>query len=425
MKRISWRRGMRLTDDLLRASDDCTMDIIREVALMYSAGLFGLLPSEHPFEVNLNFGKGCIDIDSLNCRAISRNGTLIDAHFDTRFDNNYATRVMIPDIPGAEEFLLVVEAVPNQWKCTPDGFEEPAYAFSLIGADTVVPDNGVPIARIVDDYGWRMDEIDFVPPCLLVSVHPKFNEQLLRFADLLSAMEVKARVAIGSAVHGAVAVFWPAVQQLRIAIDKKRDILSPMELLGYIQQCVSAFACACELYPELAFPELKMFRSFVLAPYTVKEAYTRIRIGLEICNSIVEKVGGWASLSAPKQEPKQAQPQPQAPGRPAAPAIDDKYTQILCNTSETTIPIVYSGTSVSIHFTTDGTIPTKKSAMAPRFRNGFRIKFDNGFRQENRQDVEKTITLNLIAIDGNNSSNVVSYSINLKKDLKFRNAIPI
>jgi len=412
---------MRLTDDLLRASDDCTMDIIRKVVVMSSAGRFGLLPSENPFELSLNFGKDGIDIDSLCCRALTRNGTLIDARFDTRYDNNYATHVMIPEVSGAEEFLLIVEAIPNQWKSTIDGFEEPVYAFSLVGADTIVPENGVPIARIVDDYGWRIDEIDFVPPCLFVSAHPKFNELLLKFIDLLSAMEIKTRAAIGTAAHGAVTVFWPTVQQLRIGIDKKKDILSPVELMGKIQQCVSAYTCACELNPELAFPELKMFRSFVLAPYTVKEAYTRIRIGLEICASILEKIEGWAGLAVPKHEPKQAP----IPARLAAPAIDDKYRQILCNTSETTIPVVYSDTSVSIHFTTDGTIPTRNSAVASRLRTGFRLKFDNGFRAENKHEAEKTITLNLIACDGTNSSNVASYVINLKKDLKFRNAIPI
>lgn len=421
MKRISWRRGMRLTDDLLRASDDCSMEMIRKIVMMSSAGRFGLLPSENPFELSLNFGKDCIDIDSLCCRAITRSGTMIDACFDTRFDNNYATRVMMPEISGADELLLIVEAIPNQWKSTVDGFEEPVYTFSIIGVDTIVPDNGVPIARIVDDYGWRVDEIDFVPPCLFVSAHPKFNEQLLKFIDLLSAMEIKARAAIGTAAHGAVSVLWPAVQQLRINIDKKRDLLSPMELMGKIQQCVSAYTCACELNPDLAVPDLKMFRSFVLAPYTIKDAYTRIRIGLEICSSIVEKIGGWAGLAVPRHEPKQAL----VPARMASPVIDDKYGQILCNTSETTIPVVYGDTSVSIHFTIDGTIPTRNSAVASRLRSGFRIKFDNGFRAENRKETEKTISLNLIAFDGSNSSNVASYVINLKKDVKFRNAIPI
>lgn len=411
---------MRLTDDLLRASDDCYIDVIGKVAMMVSAGRFGLLPSDKPFEVSLNFGKGCIDIDSLSCRAISRNGTMIDVDFSTRFDNNFTTRIEIPEIPGGEEFLLIVEAIPGQWKSTHDGFEEPVYTFSLVSADSVVPDNGVPVAHIVDDYGWRMDEIDFVPPCLFVTSHSKYNELLHKFADLLSAMDIKARAAIGSAAHGAVIVFWPIVQQLSIVIDKERDILSPTELLGKVQQCVSAFTCACELNPNISFQEEKMYRSYVRAPYTVKEAYTRIGIGLKICESIVEKVDSWAGMSAPRRE----EPQP-APGRPAAPTIDDRYMQIVCNTSETTVPVNYAGGSATIYFTTDGTAPTRNSKMASRMRDGFRIKFDNGFRQEKGSETAKNIILNLVAFDGNVSSNVGSYNITLRKDLKFRNAIPI
>lgn len=411
---------MRLTDDLLRASDDCNMDVIAKVAMMASTGRFGLLPSDKPFEISLNFGKGCIDIDSLSCMAISRNGTLIDVDFSTRFDNNFTTRIEIPDIPGAEEFLLVVEAIPGQWKSTVDGFEEPVYTFSLIGVDSLLPDNGVPVAHIIDEYGWRMDEIDFVPPCLVLSAHPKYNELLHKFADLLSAMDIKAQAAIGSAAHSAVSVFWPIVQQLLIAVDKERDILSPIELLGKVQQCVSAFTCACELNPGLKFQEEKMFRSYVRAPYTVKEAYARIVIGLKICSSIVEKVSGWADMSAPRREEPQA-----APGRPAAPSVADKYMHILCSTSETTIPVTYAASSASIYFTTDGTSPTRSSKMASRVRDGFRIKFDNGFRQERGSETDRDLILNLVAFDGNVSSNVASYNITLQKDLKFRNAIPI
>lgn len=411
---------MRLSDDLLRASDDCIMDVIGKVAVMVSAGRFGLLPSDEPFEVSLNFGNGCIDIDLLVCRAISRDGSLIDVNFTTRFDNNFTTRLEIPDLPGAEEFLLVVEAVPGQWKQTVDGFEEPVYTFSLIGADTTVPDNGVPVARIIDDYGWRMDQIDFVPPCLFVSAHPKYRELLNRFTELLSAMDVKAKGAIGSAAHGAVSVFLPIVEQLVIASDKFRDTLSPIELLGRVQQCVSAFTCACELNPVVTFPEEKMFNSYIRAPYTVKEAYTRISVGLKLCGMIVERVSAWAGMTAPRREEA-----PAAPGRPAAPSIAEKNMHIVCNTSETTIPVEYASSSASVYFTTDGTAPDQSSKKAARMRDGFRLKFDNGYRKEKGPEADKTLVLNLVAYDGGSQSNVASYRISLHKDLKFRNAIPV
>ncbi len=423
MKRISWKRGMRLTDDLLRASDDCTFEIFRKLGLISSSGLFGLIQSELPFEISLNFGKGYLEIDSLCCRALTRNGTLIDVCFDTRYNANYPTRVMIPDLPGVEEYLLVIEESRNQWKPVQGDLEEPVYIFSLISTDTIMPEGGIPIARIIDDYGWRIDEMDFVPPCMFVSNHHKFKEQLIKFTELLTIMENKTRQAIGNTTHQAVAVFWPILQQIRIEIDKNKDFLSPMELLAKIQQCVSAFACACELNPNLKFPELKMYRSFELAPYTFKDAFVRIRIGIEICASIVDKLGAWAHqpVQTNVQNPVQVSPSKEIP----TPVIDSKYSQILCNSSETTIPVIYQNSSVSIHFTIDGTVPTKNSSKATKTNNGYKVKFDNGFRQENRQETERTLTLNLIAFDGTASSRISSYSISLKKDVKFRNAIPI
>lgn len=410
---------MRLSDELLRASDDCIMDVIGKVAIMSSASRFGLLPSDRPFEVSLNFGNGYIDIDSLSCRAISRDGSLIDVDFTTRFDNNFATRLEIPDSPGIEEFLLVVEAVKGQWKSTMDGFEEPVYTFSLIGVDDMVPGNGVPVARIIDDYGWRMDQMDFVPPCLFVSAHPRYLELLDRFAELLSAIDIKAKGAIGSGAHGAVSVLLPIVQQLLVAVDKYRDTLSPVELLGRVQQCVSAFTCACELNPALPFTEEKMFNTYVRAPYSVKESFTRISVGLKLCGMIVDKVNAWAGMAAPQQ---QAAP---APGRPAAPVIADRNMRVTCNTNETTIPVEYAISSASIYFTTDGTTPTRSSRQASRIRDGFRIKFDNGYRREKGEEPDKTICINLVAYDGDTPSNVASYNISCHKDLKFRNAIPI
>lgn len=414
MKKISWRRGMRLSDNLFRASDDCILDVIGKVAVMVSAGRFGLLPSDEPFEVSLNFGNGCIDVDTLVCRAISRNGSLIDVGFTTRYDNNFTTRLDIPDLPGVEEFLLVLEVVPGQWKETADCFEEPVYTFSLIGADSAVPDNGVPVARIVNDYGWRMDQIDFVPPCIVVSAHPKYIELLNRFSDLLSAMDIKSKGAIGSGAHGAVTVFLPIVEQLQIAVDKFRDTISPIELLGRVQQCVSAFTCACELNPIVAFPEAKMFQSYSRAPYTVKEAYTRINIGLKLCATILEKVSAWAGMSAPQREESHA-----------APSIAAGNTHIVCNTSETSIPVEYASSSATVYFTTDGTLPTQSSMKALRMRDGYRIKFDNGFRKEKGSEPDKNLNINLIAYDGASRSNVASYTVSLHKDMKFRNAIPV
>lgn len=422
MRRISWKRGMRLTDDILRASDDNKIELIGKAFVLAANGRFGLLPSPHPFELTLNVGKGFIDIDSLNCLALTKGGNLIDVHYDTRYNNDFDTRLLIPDISGVEEFILTINILSGQWKEVVGGFEEPVYTYSLLPIDTVVPDNAVPIAHIVDDYGWRMDEVDFVPPCLFISSHWKFEELLRRFSDVLALLDAKSRAVAKSGVHNIVTVFWPFIQQIRIAADKERDLLTPMTLLSYVQKCVSAFTCACDLEESIELSDAKMYHSYVLAPYNYKEAYQRINVGIDICYSIADKLQILAE-NAPVS--RQVEQRPVEPARPVAPILADESLKIVCNTSESTLPVLYNNPAASIHFTTNGMEPTLQSTKATKTRDGFRIKFDNGFRKENGKEATKNMTIKLIAVEGGICSDVASYSVLLQKDLKFRNAIPI
>lgn len=422
MKRISWKRGMRLTDNIMRASDESMAEVIAQAFVLASAGRFGLLPSQQPFELSVNIGKGFLDVESLYCLATTLGGDIIDAHYNTRYNNNFNTRVAIPDTPGVEEYILTINVMPGQWKEIPDGFEEPEYTFALIAPDTIVPENAVPIGRIVDDRGWRLDDMDFVPPCLFVSSHRKYEEQLQRFTDLLAAIDTKVTSSNVSGGMGAIRVFWPLIQQLRIAANKECDLMTPMSLLSNVQKCVSAFTCACDLDEGIELEDIKMFRGYILAPYNYKDAYQRIQVGLQLCYSISEKVD---KLTEKRQEKPKAEPKFEEPTRPAAPVVTEEHLFIECATSETTIPIKYNVAGASIFFTTDGSEPSSRSQKASRTKSGYSIKFDNGFRKEKGKEANKTMQIKLIAVVNGAASATAVFDIMLQKSLKFRNAIPI
>lgn len=422
MKRIAWKRGMRLTDDILRASDDKTIELIGKAFVLASANRFGLLPSSKPFEISLNIGNGFIDVESLSCLAVTRKGLLIDVMYDTRYSNNFSTRITIPDMPGVEEYILTIDVQEGQWKDTLDGMEEPIYKFSLLPVETNIPDNSMPIAHIVDEYGWRMDDIDFVPPCLFVASHNKFRELQQRFVDVLAMLDVKSQLAAKSGAHNTIAIFWPLVQQLRIAADKELDLLTPMMLLSNVQKCVSAFTCACALDETIELSDAKMFQSYVLAPYNYREVYQRIKVGLNLCFSIAEKVEKIAeSIPAQPESPRQVEP----PHKIVAPVLADTSTSLVCNTSESTLSVLYNNPSAAIFFTTDGNTPTMNSNRAAKTRDGYKIKFDNGYRKEKGKEKNKNITIKLIAVVNGESSEIATYTLNLRKALTFRNAIPI
>ena len=56
-KRICWKKGMRLTDEILRASDNSTMELVSNALALAAAGRFGLFPSAIPFELSLSINK--------------------------------------------------------------------------------------------------------------------------------------------------------------------------------------------------------------------------------------------------------------------------------------------------------------------------------------------------------------------------------
>lgn len=413
-KRICWKKGMRLTDEVMKASDGSSAEHVGKALALAAAGRFGLFPSLQPFKISINISNGIVDVESLSCLAIAKGGHLIDVHYDTSYTNVFDTRVQIPNSSVDKELLLLINIVPNQWKEVNDGFEEPIYSYSLIAPDNPIPEGSLPIAHIVDEYGWRQDEQDFVPPCLFVTSHYKYEDQLTRFSDHLTTLDAKAKKAMKSGGRDTIRIFWPMVQQLLITANKECELMTPMVLLSNVQKCVSAFTCACDLDDNLELDDPNKFNEFVRAPFTFKDAYQRIELGLELCFSITEKIDKIIKSSPTKQEPIYTEP-----AKTPAPVIAKEDLEQQCSTPETTMPVLCSDSSATIYFTTNGTIPTIKSETAKRTKNSFVIKFDNGFTQKGKEK-ERSVTIKLMAVSGGTNSSISSYNVVLHKSTKFR-----
>ncbi len=312
-KRISWKKGMRLTDEILTASDACVYHFVDSAFELAAAGRFGLFPSpSRKFCISLSANKNFVDVEAIDCLAIAKGGRLIDLEYDTLYSNTFDTRVAIPDV-DVSRLLLVVTAKDDEWHDTNDGYCEPVYTFSLVPENLPLPDNSLPIARLVNEYGWRVDDVDFVPPCLYVTAHQYYVEQLKQFASILHSISEKLERSIESDCKVAIGVFWPVVQQLAITIDKEVDIMTPMSFLGNVQKCVSAFVCACALDEHLSLGEPELFKNFVGTPFNYKEAWNKIKEGIGLCKSINTKIDAFNEIKTVQPEkPKIEQlPQPQ------------------------------------------------------------------------------------------------------------------
>ena len=398
-KRICWKKGMRLTDDILRASGNCTVELVGNALALAAAGRFGLFPSTSPFELSLNISNGIVDVELLNCLAVTKSGSLIDVHYDTKFTNSFDTRVQIPEGSGDKEFILTINADSEQWKEVNDGYEEPIYSFSLVTPNSPLPATSLPIARIVDEYGWRMDSIDFVPPCLYVTAHQKYMDLLKQFSEVLSAIDGKTKSLLHSDGKSAIRIFWPVIQQLMITISKEYELMTPMELLANVQKCVSAFTCACELDDYLELAEADRFRNYVYVPYNYKDAYQRIKEGLALCISISEKV-------------EKLNESTQAPSTIEAPTITDSQLTKKCTSGKAKIQITNLVPEAAVHYTIDGTEPTQTS------KSGQLIQIDSGFNNSRKREPDKVVTVKIKAFLNGVSSHTNTYQITLQKDIE-------
>lgn len=403
-RRISWKKGMRLTDDILRTSDQCSIDLINNAFVLASAGRFGLIPSESPFDLSVDISKGVVDILSINCFAITRGGDLVELRYDTRYTNSFATRIEIPTDVNASELILTINVVPGQWVETNNGYEEPEYTFALVLPDSQIADNALPIARIVDsDFsGWRIDDVNFVPPCLFTSAHPKYQELLTNFKSKLNEVDLKIQSLLHSDAKNALRILWPIVQQLMITIDKESDIMAPMTLLSNVQKFVSAFTCACDLDDYLELEDADTFRNYVRKPYNYKDVYAVITEGLGLCYQICEKID--KITAAPAAAPPQ-------PGIPSAPTIDDSQLIKKCSNTTAKVNITNNAPGATVYYTIDGSEPTESS------KKGTSMRFESGFSTARTKEPDKVFTIKVKAILNGVSSKTNTYQLTLIKDI--------
>lgn len=393
---------MRLTDEVLSMSDNCTSELIGKALVLSAGGNFGLFPNSRPFSLSLDINKNVIDVVSMSCLGITRDGTLIDVNYDTNYTNSFDTRTIIPSSNEDGVFILCISST-GEWRDTNDRFCEPAYSFNVIDEHTSVPANSLPIARIVyDEYCWRMDEMDFVPPCLFVSSHDKYEEQYSMFKQLLGKLDTILPHKFITEQKEALRIYWPIVQQLAITIDKEKDFMSPMMLLGNIQKCVSGFVLACSLDDYITLGDPEIFQNYVRTPYSYKNLYQKIKEGLELCTSISVKIDGF--------EAEEPTPKP-GPALSAPTLSSDQFNQST-KTGRIKLTVRNVPDGAELYYSVDGSEPSILS------KKGSVITVDPHFKSDKNPEPDKQMTIKLRYEYNGSHSSIGTYQINVHKDYK-------
>lgn len=279
---------MKLTDSLFRLSDDFRDELSSSAFYMMSAGRFGLIPSRFPFHITLNFTKNFVEVTEICCTAVTKCGLLIDLSYNTVFNRVCDVNVPLPKEGGDCYLLLNVKEA--EWVPTGAQTCEPAYFFTLVSSNTPVPDRAVPVAHIVDEYGWRMDNVDFVPPCIFLSSDRKYMELRDTILESVSLIDLRLSEVASSECRTAVMMMWPVIQQVRISLTMDVELMTPMVLLGLTQKCVGAFYAACLMDEHISLENRESYENFFRMPYDFRNVYQKIREGLKWCVTISDRI---------------------------------------------------------------------------------------------------------------------------------------
>lgn len=314
-KKVTWKKGMRLSTDVFNAMESAHAYGLRLASLLASAGRFGLYPAPTPFDLSVNISNKLLEVTSLNCHGITKGGSLIDIDFNSDYDNTFETRVSIPVADEAGTFLLIVRMHENEWREVNGTYSEAAYTFDLIPENTKIDNHSLPIARIFNQFGWRLDETDFVPPCLYVHAHYQHEEQAKKCCDLARTIAQKCSSAQNCVARTLLLSIWGAASNAACRLETERETLTPAQLYGIVQQLVTAFLIGCTLDEYVTLENKEPFAMYAQKTLDTKSLYRDIESGLLLCAEIKMKMEVVCTMTEVKPVPVE-QPKPKAAPAP-------------------------------------------------------------------------------------------------------------
>lgn len=288
--KVTWKKGMRLSTDVFEAVDSSNEYNVRQSILLATGGRMGLFKTTKPFELSVNISNNILEVVTLSCHGVTRSGKLVDIEFDSNFNHTFDTRVTIPTPSNSEAFILTVKMHEQEWREINDMFSEPKYTFELIGGNNVIESNSLPIGRLVNQYGWRLDEMDFVPPCLYITAHVKYMELMAKAKSLFKKISDQCVSSPNCVAKQLISIIWPSTSSAFISLDKEWETMTPNQLYSKIQQTINSFLIGCSIDPHINLENRDSFMMYVQQPFDNKNVYHNISEGLNLCAEISGKM---------------------------------------------------------------------------------------------------------------------------------------
>lgn len=281
---------MKLSTEVFNSLDRYIEETAQLSILAGCGGRFGLIPNGRRFELTVNITNGILEVVSLNCQGITKSGRLIDISFDSNYNSSFDSRISFPSGDPTEAFILAVKLHNQQIREVNELLCEEAYSFELLGENSPVDDDTLPVGLIVNQYGWRLDESDFLPPCLDVGSHPRYQDALLRAKALFQSISERCLNSDNYVARHALSSTWNAAYGEYTRLDKERAAMTPEALLGCIQRVVGSFIIGCAVDRMVNLEDKEPFIAYMRRPYNARSLYRDIMDGIELCSEISLKI---------------------------------------------------------------------------------------------------------------------------------------
>lgn len=301
--KVTWKKGMRLGTDVFNALDSTIDENIRLTTLVSSGGRCGLFTTVKPFELSVNINNNILEVVSLSCHGITRSGKLVDIDFDSDYTITFDTRVPIPGVNSSDAFILIVRMKDKAWREVTEMYSEPLYTFELLGENSIVDDDSLPIARVVNQYGWRLDETDFVPPCLYIGAHRMFTDLLERAKAIFKSISDRCMTAKNCVARHLLSLIWSEALATYVTLDKERGSITPEQLYASVQKVIGAFVVGCSVDEYVSLENADPFVMYIQKPYDARNLYRDIKKGLELSAEISVKMDAVCDMTEVREVP--------------------------------------------------------------------------------------------------------------------------
>ena len=177
------------------------------------------------------------------------------------------------------------------------------YTFELVGENTRLDEHSLPIGCVIKQYGWRLNETDFVPPCLYITAHPRYMEQWEKCLRLSKSIFDKCISAQNCVAKYILSCIGTAAAGIFQRIDKERDTLTPAQLYASLQQLISSFLLGCTLDDYISLENPDPYILYAQKPLDLRNIYKDIESGISLCSEIDTKMNAICSITVVQDAP--------------------------------------------------------------------------------------------------------------------------